>query len=209
MIINVRGGSGAGKSTVIRKVMEQFPLVTPHYIEGRRQPLWYDCGGPGVLRTLRVLGHYETPCGGCDTISKNPSDKEEPAMGFIHRLVREADEAGVDVLYEGVILTTILGELPELHKEGRDLLVVNLTSDLETCLMGISARRLEKEVAKVGEGSTAAEIRAGLAEKTISNNIGKLRSAMKTASQLRSLGVRVEDSDREQAVALITRELAL
>ena len=125
-------------------------------------------------------------------------------MGFIHRLVREADEAGVDVLYEGVILTTILGELPELHKEGRDLLVVNLTSDLETCLMGISERRLEK-----GEGDTAAEIRAGLAEKTVSNNIGKLRSAMKTASQLRSLGVRVEDSDREQAVALITRELAL
>ena len=209
MIINVRGGSGAGKSTVIREIMDQYDVRTPHFIEGRKQPLWYDLTNRDPEgKTLRVLGHYETPCGGCDTISKNPGDPDEKAMAFIHRLVREADDAGCDVLYEGVILTTILGELPQLHEEGRPLVIINLTSDLETCLLGISARRVEKVLA--GAENSPTEVRAmreTLSETTVKNNVGKLRSAIKTATQLRNIGVCVFDCDREQAVVTIEETL--
>lgn len=206
MIINIRGGSGSGKSTIVREIMRHYGEVIPHYVEGRKRPLWYDCRLPDDRDpTLRVLGHYETPCGGCDTISKNPNDPEEKAMAFIHRLVREADDAGLHVLYEGVILTTILGKLPELYAEWRGLLVVNLTSDLETCLMGISERRALKE----GGGHTVETIRGTLTETTVKNNVGKLKSAMKTATQLRKLGVNVRDVSREEAVRVIEEALQL
>lgn len=215
MIINVRGGSGSGKSTVIRSVMEHYDLRIPHHVEGRKQPLWYDCwisdeAYDAERPDLRVLGHYETPCGGCDTISKNPGDPDEKAMAFIHGLIREADDAGLNVLYEGVILTTILGELPQLHEEGRPIVVINLTSDLETCLLGISARRVEKVLA--GAETSPTEVRAmreSLSETTVKNNVGKLKSAMKTATQLRNLGVCVFDCDREQAVVTIEETLEL
>lgn len=203
MIVNVRGGSGAGKSTVMRKIMERYPNKVPHFVEGRKQPLWYDLSGPG-LPPLRVLGHYESECGGCDTISKNPGDENEKAMAFIFRLVREADDADLNVLFEGVILTTILGELPKLHAEARPIVVINLTSDLETCLLGIADRRLRK-----GEGSDLAAVRASLTEVTVKNNVGKLKSATKTAKQLEAVGITVYHEDRTSAVPRIVEVLSL
>lgn len=212
MIVNIRGGSGSGKSTVVREIMEHYPMRVPRFVEGRKRPLWYDLyddadADPDERPDLRVLGHYEAPCGGCDTISKNPSDPDEKAMAFIHRLVREADDEGINVLYEGVILTTILGGLPELYKEGRPVVVVNLTSDLETCLLGISERRAAKE--GDCDRERIAFIRSGLTETTVKNNIGKLKSAMKTATQLRNLGVKVFDCDRAQALATVEEVLEL
>jgi hypothetical protein len=210
MIVNVRGGSGAGKSTVIRAIMSRYPNRVPHFVEGRKQPLWYDLSGEG-LPPLRVLGHYESECGGCDTISKNPGDENEKAMAFIFRLVREADDADLNVLFEGVILTTILGELPKLHAEARPIVVVNLTSDLETCLLGIADRRLRKEGAAPGfQGvRTVQAFREGLEEVTVKNNVGKLKSALKTAKQLEAVGITVYHEDRASAVPRILEVLSL
>lgn len=219
MIVNVRGGSGAGKSTVIREIMKHYDTKVPHFVEGRKQPLWYDLTNSASPQDtpLRVLGHYETECGGCDTISKNTSDPDEKAMAYIHRLIREADDAGLNVLYEGVILTTILGELPKLFAEGRPIVVINLTSDLETCLLGISDRRARKNHGQ-SEGPTqatenykalVAEVRAGLEEVTVKNNVGKLKSAYKTSRQLEAVGITVFQEDRSTAVARIEEVLSL
>lgn len=202
MIVNIRGGSGSGKSTVVRKIMDCYDTRTPHFIEGRKQPLWYDLKDSQNPqgRTLRVLGHYEVACGGCDTISGNG---DEPAMKFIHRLIREAYQANLHVLYEGVILTTIAGDLIPMIQEKLPIVVVNLTSDLETCLRGITARRLAKKGITDPTPEQIAEMKASLGEVTIKNNIGKLRSAMKTARQLREAGASVFDCDREAAVTFI------
>ena len=205
MIINVRGGSGAGKSTVIRAIMDRYSDRVPHLVVGRKQPLWYDLHERG-MPPLRVLGHYETPCGGCDTISSNLADPSEKAMDYIHRLIRQADAGGIDVLYEGVILTTILGQLPQLHAEGRKIVVINLTSDLETCLTGISERRFRRSELNL---LTVEQIRASLEEVTIKNNVGKLKSAIKTAKQLESLGIKVYHCDRITAVETIKGILCL
>lgn len=214
MIINIRGGSGAGKSTVMREVMKRFTNRQPHFVEGRKQPLCYDLWNEGEPERpmLRVLGHYEAECGGCDTISKNPGNPDEKAMTFIHRLIREADEEGHNVLYEGVILTTILGELPKLHAEGRAIVVINLTSDLETCLMGISERRARKGLKDPSMGTEewmVTETRAALEEVTVKNNVGKLKSAIKTAKQLEAVGITVYHEDRATAVPRILEVLHL
>jgi hypothetical protein len=211
MIINIRGGSGAGKSTVIRKIRDQFDIITPHFVEGRKQPLWYDLRTKDADCQVRLLGHYETECGGCDTISKNPTDESETAMDFIHRLVREAHAEHLHVLYEGVILSTVNGHLLKMVEEGLPIHVVNLTSDLETCLMGISARRAVKKfgaLAKMCEAEIKDE-RAALEPTTIKNNVGKLKSAFKTAHQLKVKGAKVYDCDRESAVTTIRNLLRI
>ena len=66
MIIQIRGTSGSGKSTVVKKIMQARPYLEPHYIEKRKRPLFYL--GKGLL----ILGHYEIACGGCDTIGSVP-----------------------------------------------------------------------------------------------------------------------------------------
>lgn len=207
MIINVRGGSGAGKSTVIRAIMALYGNRVPFYVTGRKQPLWYDLGdNVSQVPLLRVLGHYEVECGGCDTISRNPTDDTETAMDFIHRLIRESHAQGIHVLYEGVILTTVNTHLLKMVEDGLPIHVVNLTTDLETCLMGISDRRLRKDKAL---GSTVAEVRATLGETTVDNNRSKLRSAFKTAHQLQVKGASVYNCDREQAVIKVKELLKL
>lgn len=210
MIVNIRGGSGSGKSTVMRKIMERYSSKVPYFVEGRKQPLWYDLDEKG-LPSIRVLGHYETECGGCDTISKNPTNENETAMDFIHRLVREAHAEGITVLYEGVILSTVNGHLLKMVEEGLPIHVINLTSDLETCLMGISARRAVKKfgsLASVCEAEIKGE-RAALEDGTVKNNVGKLKSAYKTAHQLKVKGAKVYDCDRESAVTTIRTLLGI
>lgn len=188
--------------------METYGVKTPHFIENRRQPLWYDLKDD-VHPPLRVIGHYEAECGGCDTISKNPNDPDEKAMAYIFRLVREAHEEGLSVLFEGVILSTILGELPEM--KDLPIMIVNLTSDLETCLAGISARRLRREKDRdpmETDHDGTCRVRKTLEEKTVKNNVGKIRSADKTSRQLRMLGFDVRDLSREDAVEEIIEVLS-
>lgn len=190
--------------------MAMYPTKVPHFVDGRKQPLFYELHAKG-FKSLRVLGHYEAECGGCDTISKNVSDPSEKAMHYIFRLVREAHADGFNVLFEGVILTTILGELPALIREELPLTVVNLTTDLEGCLLGISDRRLRKDQAR-HEGALALsveDVRATLEPVTVKNNVGKLKSAAKTAAQLRSLGANVYDCNREQAVDIVANVLGI
>ena len=99
-IINIRGTSGSGKSTLARRIMEQYPHRVVFRREGRKQPIGYlyqrDASPNTKGRQLAVIGHYETPCGGCDTIQK---------MDDIFQLVRDSHEAGHDVLFEGLLIS--------------------------------------------------------------------------------------------------------
>ena len=66
MIIQIRGTSGSGKTTVMREVMKKFEPWKPMFVERRKKPLYYRHG------ELVVVGHYEIDCGGCDTIGSAP-----------------------------------------------------------------------------------------------------------------------------------------
>lgn len=116
MIIQLRGTSGSGKSTIVKHVMQRFPRIVKLHREGRRQPIGYLCGDDKGLR-LQIIGHYETACGGCDTIT---------SLDDVYQQVTQAATFGYDVLYEGIMASGEYKRCVELHRAGLDLLVIGL-----------------------------------------------------------------------------------
>lgn len=129
MIIQIRGTSGSGKSTVMRKVMEGVSSFTeeewhPEYSEGRKKPLYYRMGG------LVVLGHYESACGGCDTIGSAPQ---------VFDLINSLNDGFQTILCEGLLLS----EDTKWSSQMKNLRVVFLATPLDVCLRQIEGRRAE------------------------------------------------------------------
>lgn len=134
MIINIRGTGGAGKSTIVRSLMKRFPTVTPFYIEGRKRPLGYRCSD-AIHKVMSVVGHYETPCGGGDTM---------PSPVAVFDLVAEEAAAYRNVVFEGIISQDSNGRLIELAKQFVDVTVIALDVPLQVCLDSIRKRRDER-----------------------------------------------------------------
>ena len=131
MIIQIRGTSGSGKTTVMRRVID---LISPlsdwekQFVVGRKQPESYRFG-----RTY-VLGHYEATCGGCDNIGSAPN---------VYQLIQRIMERGLDhrhILCEGLLLSEDTKWTMELAKE-YDVRVVFLTTPVETCIEQVKQRR--------------------------------------------------------------------
>lgn len=126
MIINIRGTSGSGKSWVVRRVMEDYGFWNGFYVPGRKQPLYHY---PEDGRSIAVLGHYNSPCGGCDTIG---SAKQ------VYTLIQKLSQAKV-IIAEGLLLS----EDVKWSSYLKDLRVIFLTTSIEQCITQIEARRKE------------------------------------------------------------------
>jgi hypothetical protein len=129
MIIQIRGTSGSGKTSVMREVMQHFSWEKV-YAPKRKKPLYYRHKG------IVVMGHYEdSACGGCDTIGSAPQIWKE-----IQKL--DPVEASV-VLCEGLLLSEdvkwsiVMNEEEDLG----GLRVAYLTTPVEECLRRIQKRR--------------------------------------------------------------------
>lgn len=144
MIIQIRGTSGSGKSTVMRDIMGRMGDWQAHYVDGRKKPLFYVSRSEWPLTV--VLGHYESPCGGCDTIG---SAREVAVM--IEEVLRTVAkvEIGDDGWTEHYIIPHILceglllSEDVKWTKEMNDVRCFFLTTPLERCLEQIKGRRAE------------------------------------------------------------------
>lgn len=135
MIINIKGCSGSGKSTIVRRIMEQYDTVVHINTKDRKRPIAYKCTNPDKSKDLYVLGHYETACGGCDTIKK---------MDDVFQLIRDYSDGGKNnVLFEGLLLTADVNRSVALHAEGYEILTIGLSTPLELCLQSIGLRRHE------------------------------------------------------------------
>lgn len=184
-IVNIRGTSGSGKSTLVRRVMELIGPRTAEFDRGRRQPLYYRLPRPEVAgRDVVVLGHYETACGGCDTIT-------ELDMSF--RLAREQAAAGNHVIMEGLLLSGEVRRTIELHywaqANGAALHVIRLTTPIEQCVANVQQRRTDR-----GD------------ERPLNpkNTLAKERTVQTVTKRLREAGVDVIDMDNgEPTVRLI------
>lgn len=194
MIINIRGTSGSGKSTLVRDLMAMYGRQTSFKEEGRKQPIGYVCdpvqdGSGRDIHSLAVVGHYETACGGCDTINK---------MERIFDLVRQSHRDGLNVIYEGLLISADVNRTQALHDEGMPLTVVGLDKvPIELCLSSVNGRRL----ARVGP-----EKFTPVKEK---NTRSKFRGVYLSMDRLRAAGVKVESCDRDEAMAVIRREFGL
>jgi predicted kinase len=132
MIVNIRGTSGSGKSTIVKKILELAPYPPLRLgLIGRKSPLGYFLV-PKKGTTLFIPGHYETACGGCDTIA---------SLDQVYSLIEEQAEKGFNVLYEGIMASGEYRRCVELHKRGYKILAIGLTTPLEQCLEAIKERR--------------------------------------------------------------------
>jgi thymidylate kinase len=150
MIINIRGTSGSGKSTVVREAMklcQENGIITPVHQAGRKRPVGYVCEPYPVSKdplvrsmassvclegTFAVVGHYDTACGGCDTI---------PKMEMISNLVREFHGRGFHVLYEGLLISPDCKWIKAMREDGLPVHVLALDTPLHVCLASINDRR--------------------------------------------------------------------
>lgn len=191
MIVNIRGTSGSGKSTVARNVMKRYDSVSPHHIEGRKQPLYYICDTQGGFQQLAVIGHYETACGGTDTITK---------MDEIFEIIRDLATRGYNVLFEGLLLSAEFNRMAALAKDF-DCVVLGLTEvPLDVCFDSIMARRKEKAD------------KAGREPKPPGPNMrknleSKWKGTVQTCARLEAAGCRVYKCTRERALKLCLAEL--
>lgn len=138
VILNIRGTNGSGKSTLVRQLMER--LGPPIEIAERSNKVWaYE-----LQHNIRVLGRYETACGGLDAIKE---ERKPGQAGFHNTRKGIALLASLGhVLCEGVLWSTVFKssdliarELPQHH-----FIFGMLDTPAEECVRRVQARRLEK-----------------------------------------------------------------
>lgn len=184
-IINVRGTSGSGKSTIMRGVMRSAGYHQPHYEEGRKQPLFYTFMLPGRARPVALIGHYEGDCGGCDTIS---------GLDRTFALIRRLHSEGFHVLFEGLLITAEVVRTAQLHQDGLPLVVFGLSLPLEECLASVEGRRRAK-AERLG--------RPAPPPLDPKNTESKHRGNVAACNRLRQAGVEVRWRGREEAAGEI------
>lgn len=213
MIVNIRGTSGSGKSTLVRRVRE---LYTGAHLrvkaEGRKQPIGYILHREGFTgRSLALVGHYETDCGGCDTIAD---------MDQIYTRVREAHEHGYDVLYEGLLISADANRAVALHSDGLDPLVIALDTPLDVCLASVNERRAGAHARRVGDIAAENAARAAAGRKLIvvppekglvnpKNTESKYKGVRSSMKRLEAAGLRAEWHSRDSAFERIRKEFGV
>lgn len=186
MIINIRGTSGSGKSTLIRSIMEHYEEKEPHFIKGRKRPLYYLLTSPSSRKRLAVIGHYESPCGGCDTITSQDD---------IFQLVRDHHAAGHDVIFEGLLIGAEFNRTKALcDAHPGHVHIINLTTPLEDCVAGVQARR------------TARGDERPLNPK---NTESKFKQVKRLKQRFEEAGIKVREGDRDEALALVEQILEI
>lgn len=188
MIINIRGGHGSGKSTLVKRVMDLYRVKSERRMPSRKRPLAYECSDGVVdnfvvLRTVAVLGAYETATGGCDTIG---------SADTIYELVKTYAESGMDVLFEGIVAQHSSGRLMEIH-EKHDVRVVVLTTSQETCVESVRSRRAARG--------------ASVEEFDPKNVVKEWKSVASSTKSILAKGAKVEQLDREAAFARVCQLL--
>jgi hypothetical protein len=176
MIINPRGPSGSGKTVLMRRFVDEcgFMLVREVHIEGRRQPFYYEYEHPALDRPVFLLGHYNTPCAGADTINK---------FDVLFDLIEEKAREG-HVLVEGLLMSVECNRMLKIVEKGHELRCFHLNLPLDECLDSIMKRRRAKN-------PDAPMVNP-------KNTTGKHRLAIRYCERLKEAGVPVFSGNREQ-----------
>lgn len=135
MIIQVRGTSGSGKSTVMKKVMGLMGDWQARHQAGRKRPLYYV--SQSEWPTTLLLGHYEIDCGGCDTLGSAPD-----AYNLTVQVL--ADRPGAHVLSEGLLLSEDVKWTLALRDAGHDVRPIFLRCTVDECLAKVKVRQEQK-----------------------------------------------------------------
>lgn len=183
-VISVRGTHGSGKSTLVRRVLGLYgEAARPVLIYGRTRPIAYRCAETETLLPCFVPGHYETPTGGCDTVSD---------IATIFDLVKTAADGGVLVVFEGIVAQHSASRLIELSRL-HSVRVLVLSTPSEDCVAAVRDRRAARG--------------ADVMEFDPKNVLKEYKSVLSSTKRLRSEGLVVEDVDREGGFQIVLGHL--
>jgi hypothetical protein len=129
MLIDLRGTSGAGKSTVVRALMAQCSHKPIYGALGLRLPEAYALTLPQCAPVF-VMGPYTTPCGGCDRILP---------FALVPQLIERYAQRG-HLIFEGLLMSTCYGEIGRLM-ETHNSAVMFRDTPLRVCIERVKARR--------------------------------------------------------------------
>lgn len=140
MIIQIRGTSGSGKTTAMRKIMATLGPWEKCYIPRRKGPLYYLSKDGRVA----VLGNYDNEfCGGCDNVAK------EVVKGFLGAdgveavyCLTQVVEADV-IICEGLLLSEETRWTMEMSKSA-EVRLLFLTTPIDQCIKQVGMRRAAK-----------------------------------------------------------------
>lgn len=130
-VINLRGTSGSGKTSVVKNILSQN-IWTPWIYDGKIFA-YYDENSRWA-----VIGSYENACGGCDTI-KTQNEVESRIEQFLN--------AGYNVVFEGLLISTLSSRWIKFSQKISDranMLFYYLDTPIETCLERVKNRRISK-----------------------------------------------------------------
>ncbi|MGL6095368.1 MAG: hypothetical protein ACRC7O_06165 [Fimbriiglobus sp.] len=144
------------------------------YVAGRKKPLYYD--SPNDWPRTIAIGHYESPCGGGDTIG---------SAGEIWKLVGDlqANYPAANFLVEGLLLS----EDVKWTKDVSGVRCVFLRTPIDQCLKQIKARR-----AAAGNAEPLDPV----------NTVNRFATIEKVRTRLTELGVPCYRASADQAVRL-------
>jgi ABC-type dipeptide/oligopeptide/nickel transport system ATPase component len=137
-IFNLRGTSGAGKSTVAHTILKLFNhRVVEWGGASGKKPMVYEVTLRQGKSPLYILGGYRTQCGGCDGITDYQT--------IVPLLLSKYAPKG-HILFEGLLISGGYGSVGRsmtlAERKGHTAIFALLDTPLELCLKRIGERRL-------------------------------------------------------------------
>ena len=137
VIVNIRGTSGSGKSTIAFEFLKRFPHEELTGKDGKIKGYRLNTSSAGLEYDIFILGKYTTVCGGLDAC---------PTQAEAGELATKAHALGGHVLAEGLLASAAgpKGALTEaIHQTGSAVFAI-LDTPLQVCLDRVRSRRLAK-----------------------------------------------------------------
>jgi hypothetical protein len=173
MIINLRGTSCAGKTTIVRSLIGSLDATPIFGALGQRQPEAIKLHRH--QRPLYALGPY--PAAGADAIVSRLG-----VQGVIDLLEKYSPHG--DVIFEALIISSMYGAIGNWLRDHPPAIVAVLDVTMKECLAGLVARQGDRpRPAKTQEDHH--------------------RNTFKVADKMRAIGMRVEMLNRADAVDTI------
>lgn len=128
-VVNVRGPGGAGKSTLVRRLLERRGPIEPLALRpGSRQYQGVQAGD------IRAVGDYRPACGGAEGMKQ----------AEIERLVRKYAREG-HVLFEGLLISSVVSRWRRLAVELGNVTFAFLCPPVEICVERTLARNAARQ----------------------------------------------------------------
>lgn len=177
-VINIRGTNGSGKSTIVKKLIRKLAAVP---MRSQDDKILGYCNAHGGIS---MLGRYETPTGGCDTIRT----QDEICRGVVTLATRG------NVIFEGLLISGMHGRFVALAKAmpTHQFIFAVLDTPLKKCIKRTIKRRLA---------------RGNVTPFDPKNLINKHRAVLSSRLALEKAGMDVRTLDHENAIPILIQWL--